>query len=279
MDALLEIKEQVREGRIAGALSAAKAAVRAAPSDASCRSALFALFAANGEWQRASEQLETCLRLGGGTALAIYGLLLAAVEEREKVWRGEVPAYVPGEDPPAWLAGWQAALAALEAGDSAPLEQVAAERLAVLDKIEGFNAEFEFEGFRNCDTRLCGFFEGVFGGRYAWLPFEDVLRIAVPERPELIQDLVWLPVMVHLRRGEPVQGFLFVTYPGTSATGSDAEKLAKTTGWDEERETVDLARGVQLFALGSEAVPVFSLGQCCFHAPGPPEEPPPAEAS
>jgi type VI secretion system protein ImpE len=265
MDALLEIKEQVREGHMSGALAAAKAAVRASPSDPSCRSALFALFAANGEWARASEQLDNCLRMGGGVSLAIYGLLLAAVDSREKTMRGEIPAFIPGDQPPVWLASWQEALSALAQGDAEPLAAAAEARFLELDKVKGFNAEYEFEGFRNCDTRLAGVFEGVFNGRYGWLPFEDVMRIAVAERPELIQDLVWLPVMVHLRKGEPVQGYLFSTCPGTAVAGVEAEKLAKTTGWDEAFDAVDIGRGAQLFALGSEVVPIFSLGQCCFH--------------
>ncbi|MDB6079061.1 MAG: Protein of avirulence locus ImpE [Akkermansiaceae bacterium] len=255
---------------MSGALAAAKAAVRASPSDPSCRSALFALFAANGEWARASEQLDNCLRMGADVSLAIYGLLLAAVEAREKTMRGEIPAFIPGDQPPAWLASWQEALAALEKGDAVPLAAVAESRFLELDAIRGFNAEYEFEGFRNCDTRLAGVFEGVFNGRYGWLPFEDVLRIAVAERPELIQDLVWLPVMVHLKKVEPVQGYLFSTCPGTATAGVEEEKLAKTTGWDEAHDAVDIGRGAQLFALGSEVVPIFSLGQCSFHGAGKP---------
>jgi len=266
MDALLEIKEHVREGRLSGALAAAKAAVRSAPSDASCRAALFALFAANGEWTRASEQLDTCLRLGGDMNLVVYGILLGAVEAREKTLCGELPAFIPGGSTPEWLADWQASLVALAEGNAAPLATAAEARFQDLDRIQGFNTEYEFAGFRNCDTRLAGVFEGIFNGRYGWLPFEDVVRIAVAERPELIQDLVWLPVMVHLRKGQPLQGYLFATCPGTSALGLEEEKLAKSTGWDEAYDEVDLGRGAQLFALGSEVVPIFSLGQCCFHA-------------
>lgn len=268
MGSLLDIKQQVKEGSMSGALSAAKAAVRSAPSDPVPRSALFALLAANGEQARASEQLETCLSLGGGASLVIYSVLLAASRERDAVMTGESAPRFPNDEVPAWAPAWQAALAALHRGDPALLAAAAAARADDLSKLAGFNAEYEFEGFRHCDTRLCGCFEGIFNGRYSWLPLENVLRIAVPERPELLQDLVWLPVMVHLRRGEPLQGFLFATSPGTAEAGGEAEKLARTTTWDESHESVDLSRGVQLFMLGSEVLPVFSLGQCCFHAPG-----------
>jgi protein involved in temperature-dependent protein secretion len=282
MGSLLEIKQQVREGSLSGALTAAKAAVRNAPTDASLRSALFALFAANGEWARASDQLETCLRLGGDPAMALYGIVMGAGKERDAVMNGTSDPHFPAGKVPAWAAPWRCALAALDAGDPSLLASEAQARFEVISSITGFNDEYEFEGFRCCDVRTCGVFEGVFNGRYGWLPFEDVLRIAVPERPEFLQDLVWLPVMVHLRAGSPLQGYLYATSPGTSSAAGEAERLARSTAWDERFEELDISYGAQLFALGDEVVPVFSLGKCCFNEviiegeagePGPPPSP------
>lgn len=266
MSALLEIKRQVREGSIAGALSAAKVAVREAPSDVSLRSALFALFAVNGENTRSLEQLEICLRLGGEAGMGTYCAILLAEKEREPVMAGRSAPWSPTGVSPDWMATWQGALAALAAGDPEPLERVAAVRETALSAITGSNFEHGFGGFRNCDTRLCGFFEGIFEGRYGWLPFEDVMSISVPGRPELLQDLVWLPVMFRLRSGDPLAGYLFATVPGTGAAGSDSDKMARSASWDETYETVDIGCGVQLFALGPEVVPVFSLGECEFDA-------------
>lgn len=265
MGSLLEIKKQVREGSLSGAMTAAKAAVRNAPADASLRTALFALFAANGEWARASDQLETCLRLGGDPALALYGIVIGAGKEREAVMSGTSYPHFPSGKIPFWAAPWRDALAALDAGDSSLLASEAQARFEVISSITGFNDEYEFEGFRNCDVRTCGVFEGVFNGRYGWLPFEDVLRIAVPERPEFLQDLVWLPVMVHLRAGSPLQGYLYATSAGTSSAAGEAERLARSTAWDERFEELDISYGAQLFALGDEVVPIFSLGKCCFN--------------
>lgn len=267
MGDLQQVRAQVREGNATGALASAKAAVRDSPSDPACRTALFSLFAIHGEWDRARDQLETAIRMGGDAALAVYDVILRAVSDREKVMSGEAAPHFPGDEVPAWFPEWQSALAALHAGDDGPLAEVAGRRAVDLEGICGFNEEYEFEGFRNCDTRLCGIFEGVFEGRYSWLPFEQVLRLAVPERPELLQDLVWLAVMIHLKRGEPLKGYLFSTLPGTALKGTDAEKLAKSTDWDGRFEAVDVGTGAQLFALGSEIIPLFSLGQCCLNTP------------
>lgn len=279
MGDIQEIKKQIGSGNASGALAAAKAAVRAAPSDPSCRSALFSLFAITGEWARASEQLETALQLGGDLSLAVYVVILRSIADREQVLRGEaLPHFPGGAEPPAWSADWQAALAALHAGDDSLLEAAALSRSAELDRINGFNAEYQFEGFRNCDTRLSGVFEGIFEGKYSWLPFAQVRRIAVPERPELLHDLIWLPVMIHLQKGEPLKGYLFSTFPGTAEHGSEPEKLARTTGWDERFEATDIGRGTQLFALGAEILSIFTLGQCCLNTAvaageGPTDEP------
>lgn len=271
-----EIKRRIAAGDAAGALSAAKSSVRDAPSDPSCRSALFSLFAVHGEWARAADQLETARGLGADISLAVYEVLLKTVPDRERVIRGESAPHFPGGQPPAWFPDWQSALSDLSSGDSSALETAAANRIAELDAINGFNLEYEFEGFRNFDTRLAGVFEGIFEGRYSWIPFERVLRIAVPERPELLHDLVWLPVMVHLKSGEPLKGYLYASYPGTAENGADDERLARITNWDDRYESVDLGIGVQLFALGSEAVPVFSLGQCSLNTPASPAAEPSA---
>lgn len=267
MGDLQQIRTQVREGNATGALAAAKAAVRESPSDPTCRTALFSLFAIHGEWARARDQLENAVSMGADASLAVYDVILRSIPERDKVMRGETAPHFPTDSVPEWFPEWQSALAALHAGDDSPLAAAAEKRATDLEKIHGFNEEYEFEGFRNCDTRVCGVFEGVFDGRYSWLPFEEVLRIAVPERPELLQDLAWLAVMIHLKKGEPLKGYLFSTLPGTPERGNDHEKLAKSTGWDERFEAVDIGAGVQLFALGGEIIPLFSLGQCCLNTP------------
>lgn len=261
-----EIKRLIGTSDAMGALAAAKAAVRASPSDSSRRSALFSLFAIHGEWARAAEQLDTAIQLGGNPSLAIYQIILRSIPEREKVISGDVIPHFPGrEEPPDWFPPWQAALKALAQGDDGPLQAEGLARSASLDRITGFNSHFDFEGFRNCDARISGSFEGVFGGKYSWLPFEEVRRIAVPDRPELLQDLIWLPATVHLHRGDPLNGYLFSTYPGTVENGSDAEKLARNTEWDDRFEATDIGFGAQLFALGAEFISIFQLGQCCLN--------------
>lgn len=264
-----EIKRRIAAGDASGALSAAKSAVRESPSDPSLRSALFSLFAVHGEWTRAADQLDTARTLGADISLAVYEVILKTVSDREKVIRGETAPHFPGGQPPDWYPDWQSALAELASGNPELLESVILVRSPQLDQINGFNSEFEFEGFRNCDNRIAGSFEGVFEGRYSWIPFERVLRISVPERPELLQDLVWLPVMIHLKSGEALKGYLYSTYPGTPENGADDERLARISNWDDRFDSIDIARGVQLFALGSEIVPVFSLGTCSLNTPAP----------
>jgi protein involved in temperature-dependent protein secretion len=266
VDALLEVRDLVRGGRLSQALQVAKDAARAAPSELELRSALFGLFAANGEDGRAETQLSMCARLGGQDLARQYGSVFVAQQQRREVILGRADPAFGGEDGPEWYSRSKEALIRLAAGEEGPLAKFVAEQDERLDTVDGSLGDREFTGFRNADARLRGVLEVAAEGRYIWLPVEDVTAILLPERPEFLIDLLWLPAMIHRSTGNPVMGYLFGTYPGTE-DGAEVEKLGRTTGWNES-EAVDLGSGLQLFLAGDEVVPLPSLGGCQLNTPG-----------
>ena len=266
MDVLLEIGEHVKAGRTGSALAAAKAAVRDRPSDPGARIALCVLFAATDDRQRALDQWKLALDLGCGAGFAHYGAMIEAESIRNEVFRGRrVPTFLDGCDE-SRVSEWIEGLADLEQGDPCRLGGLLEEFQKPLDAIRGSNREFDFEGFRCCDSRTSWFIEGVFEGDYRWLPLVKLRKIRVPERPELLGDFLWLPVSVQLLDGRLVLGHLFATAPFTAIRGNPAEQMARNAGWDEAFEELDIGLGLQLFGLGSEVVPVFQLGDCLLQA-------------
>lgn len=262
MDVLLEIGEQVKAGRTGSALAVAKLAVRDRPSDPSCRIALSVLFAAVGDFGRALDQWKLALDLGCGAGFAHYGVMIHSEFIRCEVFRGRVlPTFLDGCDD-SRAKDWIEGLEALEQGDPSRLVALSESVDKLLDGIHGQNRDFDFEGFRCCDSRTSWFVEGVFEGEYRWVPLTKLRRIRVPDRPELLGDLLWLPVSLQLFDERLVVGHLFATTPFTAIRGNCAEQMARTSGWDETMENLDIGLGLQLFGVGSEIVPVFRLGDC-----------------
>ena len=267
MSALDQVKTLLNQGRLDDALSSLKTCVRDSPTDIAARSTLVSLFALLGDLDRAQAQFKAQQSLQGAGLPPAFEDLILATQTRERVMAGqEAPHYLL--DAPSWADDYQAALAALaSSGDESELEKLSASLASHLDQISGQTGPLAFEGFRNCDTRLTPVIEAVIDGAYTWIPLSDLQRLSIPERPDLVQDLVWCPVILMLTDSEVRHGHLFTTYPGTAEHGSANAKLARTVEWDESLRSLDVARGLQLFYLGEEATSLFSLGQCSVSGP------------
>lgn len=267
MSALDQVKTLLNQGRLDDALFSLKTCVRDSPSDIAARSTLVSLFALQGDLDRAQTQFQAQQNLQGTVLPPAFEKLILASQTRERVINGqETPHYLL--EKPSWADDYQTALAAFAStGSESQLNELSASLTPNLDQISGQTGPLSFEGFRNCDTRLSPVIEAVIDGVYTWIPLSDLQRLSIPERPDLVQDLVWCPVILMLTDSEVRHGHLFTTYPGTAEHGSTAAKLARTVEWDESLQSLDIARGLQLFYLGEEATPLFSLGQCSVSGP------------
>ena len=266
MAGLEQVKDCLNEGLLLEALALTKVCVRDNPSDLAARTTLVSLFALQGDFERALQQYQAQRSLGGELLPPIFESLLLAHTHRAAVLSGQsAPNFLDAE--PSWAPAFQKALLSLSQTQSeSELLSCLSDLNTGLDELSGRNENFEFNGFRNCDSRLAPVLEGVFDGNYTWIPLADISRISIPARPDLAQDLVWCPAIVMLSNNEMKTGHLFSTYPGTAEHGSPKAMLARTVEWDESLESIDVARGQQMFYLGEEPVPLFSLGQCSFDA-------------
>jgi type VI secretion system protein ImpE len=71
-------------------------------------------------------------------------------------------------------------------------------------------------------------FEAIVDGKYYWIPFDRVKLIRI-EHPVDLRDAVWAPCQFIWASGGEGVGFIPTRYPGTEKSGSDAQKLARST--------------------------------------------------
>lgn len=264
MSSLPDLKQFIRSGNLTEALGAAKKLVAQSPLDPGARSDLCALLFASGETDRAINQCKAAAELGGNSLSPDFLQVLEAIEVRENVLTGAVSPNFPGECP-AWVPELSTALQSFaNGGDTTQLLALLESLSDELDGIDGRCGDLEFEGFRNVDARIALVLEGVFKGEYLWLPLSQLRQVIIPQKPELLQDLFFIPCMVTLKSGWRSQGHLLATYFGTEQSDSGPAKLAMETVWDENYDDLTIGAGQQVFWAGEEALPILSLGSISF---------------
>lgn len=225
-------KELLDAGKLAAAVEAATAQVKAAPADMRARVTLFELLCFNGDWDRAEKQLDVIGAQSAQEELAVsaYKDVVSAERARAKVFKDGVQPLFPNE-PPAWVHLHLEALRAGSAGKSA-------DAAAALEKSEGARKPLagaadgaKFASFRDGDDVLSPFLEVFTGGsRYTWLPLEMIESVELPA-PVKLRDLLWIPAKIKLRSGPKGDGYVPVLYPGSSAHADEAVRLGRATDW------------------------------------------------
>jgi type VI secretion system protein ImpE len=228
-------------GSLSGHLDAVAAQIRRHPGDADLRAQLFQLLAAQGEWERASEQLRLCAELNPQAApmALMYDRAMGAERRREAVLAGDTAEpFFPGPRP-AWA---DMLLQALRRQAGAPEESTAlrtaalaaADAKAGVLHIEGQAAPQAFQWIGDGDSRLGPVLECIVGEQYAWLPFSHVRRVRLLP-PEGLCDLVWAQAEITLADGRVLHGLIPARYPAGPgqrlADQADGVKLGRVTEW------------------------------------------------
>ncbi|MDT4825834.1 ImpE protein [compost metagenome] len=225
---------------LSGQLDEVQAQVRRRPADADLRAQLFQLLAVQGDWARAAEQLNVCGHLNAQARpmQVLYASAIAAEREREAVLAGQGEPALLGE-PGDWLRGLMAALrldgqsAAQAAELRARAFEAAGARAGSLELAAQERAQ-PLQWICDADSRLGPVFEFLAGGRYVWLPFDELKRVRLLA-PGGLCDLVWAQAEIELNDGRVQQGLVPVRYPPAPgermAELTDATKLGRVTDW------------------------------------------------
>ena len=264
-------------------LARIEARVRAQPTTATQRWALFQVLCAMGQWARAIQQLQVYAQLSPGQAKTAqaYRDLIRAERWRAKVVAGrERPGFV--FEPPLWV---ERLIEALRLSADGQVDEADRAREGALDQAPLVNARtsrFLFDWIADSDSRFGPVCEIVTAGHYRWLPFSDIAawQIALPST---LIDLVWTPCALTLVDGTAVRGFMPARYPGSEAADSeavgsgeagagggerrderDALRLGRRTVWQEASRTGVIALGQKTWTTSAGDFGLFELEACEF---------------
>lgn len=206
----------------------ARAKAQAAPGDIRVRSALWQIFAARGEYDRARKQLDLMQQLDSSWTLEVQAChgLIEAEEGRSAVFRGQSIPTCLGEPPP-WFAKLVAALPYVASGETTAAATLLREVQVEVQARAGQLNHVPFEWLCDGDARLGPCLELIIQGKYFWAPWQAI-RSLVTRPPTEIRDRLWQPAMVEITEEGPIEVFVPVRYPEPS---DDSQSMSRSTDW------------------------------------------------
>jgi type VI secretion system protein ImpE len=233
--------------------------VRARPSDAKLRVFLFQLLCVVGQWERALTQLKVASELDAqALAMAqVYGDAVRCEAIRAQVFAGARSPMILGE-PDEWLALLIESRLRAGRGEAAHAEEL---RLRAFDMAPPSSGELDgrpFAWLADADSRLGPVLEAVINGRYYWVPFARVSRIAL-EAPVDLRDLVWMPAQLLLENGGQSLALIPVRYPGSELSTDGAVALSRKTEWEELAPEVFRGLGQRILTTDSGESPLLDI--------------------
>jgi type VI secretion system protein ImpE len=261
-----------REGNLAGALTAANAAVRRAATDIGARVLLAELLAFSGNIERADVVLDACADLDPTAAIVVAEfrqLLRGETARRQLFSEGRVPEFL-GE-PTAAQRSALAAIVALRNGDAAEAARLAAEAEAARPHPSGTLRGAAFDDMRDADDLLASCFEVITTtGKYFWIPPERVLLLEFhpAKRP---RDLFWRRATMQVADGPDGDVYLPVIYPPMTKMAADAMtdplRLGRATDWQQAGDGgPTMGLGAVTVLVGEEALTWLEIDKIDFQA-------------
>jgi type VI secretion system protein ImpE len=252
-------EQSLKAGDPAAALAQLQEQVRARPDDAKLRVFLFQLLCVLGQWERALNQLSVASNLDpAALAMAqMYGDAVRCEPVRREVFEGRKSPMVLGQ-PEQWLALLIESLLLTGHGNAA---QSNALRVRAFEEAPTTSGEINsrpFEWIADADSRLGPVLEAVINGRYYWVPFSRLTRIAL-DAPEDLRDLVWMPAHLEFENGGESLALIPTRYPGSESAGDGAIAMARKTVWSEVAPDVHHGLGQRLLTTDVEEVPLLDV--------------------
>jgi type VI secretion system protein ImpE len=226
----MQAQQLIRDGNLAGALTALQDAVRKDASNAKLRVFLFQLLSVMGQWPRALTQLNVAAELDAGTLpmAQTYREAIQCEALRADIFAGKRAPLIFGEPQP-WLALLIEALQH-DAHDPARAAAARAQAFEAAPASSGAIDGTPFAWLADADSRLGPVLEAIVNGRYFWIPFCRISRI-VFDAPADLRDSVWTAATFTWTNGATTVGLVPTRYNGTVAAGGDALLLARRTEW------------------------------------------------
>jgi type VI secretion system protein ImpE len=113
-----------------------------------------------------------------------------------------------------------------------------------------------FAWIADADSRLGPMLELILEGKYYWVPFCRVRRIALPA-PADLRDLVWMPAQFVWTNGGEASGHIPTRYARTESAKDGALRLARKTEWQELPEQTFVGLGQRILATDEGEYPLL----------------------
>ncbi len=257
-----------REARLADAIAAANAAVRAAPTDPGARVLLAELLVFSGNLERADVILDACGDLDPSLAVVVaeFRQLVRGEMARRQLFRdGRVPEFL-GEPTDAQRAAL-AALVALRDGVALEAARHAADAEASRVHPTGREGGTIFDDLRDADDLLAPTCEVITTtGKYFWVPTARVvsLEFHTPRRP---RDLYWRRSSMVVAGGPDGEVYIPAIYPADGIDASlltDPIRLGRETDWVTKADGPTRGIGAVTWLVGDEARTLMELNSLSF---------------
>jgi type VI secretion system protein ImpE len=226
--------------------------VKARPSDTQLRTFLFELLCFQGDYQRASKQLDV---IGlkdekTGVGIEIYRNLLQAEGTRRRVFEGVAqPTFLL--DPPRHVLHQLEGIVCVRQGRAGEAKDMFAKAERLRPSYKGCVNGQPFSSLRDSDDRIGAVMEIFIHQTYAWIPFEQIRTLKL-NPPKQLRDLLWAPVSVEIENGQGGEAFVPVLYAGSEQDDNEQVRLGRITEWINLGEGIVGGVGQRTFMIDNE---------------------------
>src|SRR6266850_6941913 len=236
-------QEFLTAGQPDQALTALQNDIRSSPNDPKLRVFLFQLHCVLGNWSKALTQLQVIAGIDPDTTLLaqIFQPVINCEALRNGVFEGKLTPLIFGE-PLEWVGLLLQALQHIARGEIAPAAQLRARAFEAAPATAGVLDGKPFAWIADSDSRLGPVLELILEGKYYWVPFCRIRRIALPV-PSDLRDLVWVPAQFVWINGGEASGHIPVRYPRSESSPDGGLRLARKTEWQELPEETFIGLG------------------------------------
>ncbi|NDJ56629.1 ImpE family T6SS protein Cts1E [Enterobacteriaceae bacterium 4M9] len=237
--------------------------VKSSPGDIASRIHLMKLYCIDGDWFKATRQVETISRMQPTflTEGELYKNLIAAEAMREDVFKGARSAGEVENALPEWISDHVSMNKYYHECAYEKAEQHQEIVLEHTENIQGNGEQCgEFSWITDGDSRLGNIFEFITSGGYRWISLKDIKSISV-NMPQRLIDLVWAPATLSTHNNV-IRGYVPARYPLNNA--SDQHKLGLITEWDVINERFYQVRGQKMWITSAGEFSLFETGEMNF---------------
>ena len=245
--------ELLKTGRLSEAMERVAEQVKAKPGDLAARTFYFELLVLNGDLDRAAKQLDVLSSVTGEIG-SLYAGAIQAQKERCNFSHGGPRPRVLADVP--YAKGYLEALEHHAAGESG----IAMELLEAAQSERSLRAMLnggEVHDLNDSHDLLGPFLELVMEGHYAWVPWESIQSLTIPE-PRYLRDTIWTPASMTLHSGDHGEVLLFSLYVDTHLQDDDI-KLGRRTVWEQNPAGFTVAYGQKVIAADDRDWPILEI--------------------